>query len=72
LKAHRDHALEIDLRRFLERPKIVLALPGFDRQRLSDIDRGWCPLFRRDKSLEKGVIRSDRWKLTACRKVRGF
>lgn len=30
----------------VERPTIVLVLPGFDRQRLSNIGRGWCPLFR--------------------------
>src|SRR5258707_9770270 len=27
----------------LKRTKIVLALPDFDRQRLSGIRRGWCP-----------------------------
>jgi len=51
LSAHRDHALEIDLRSSLERPTIVLALPGFDRQRLSDIGRGWCPLLHREQWL---------------------
>lgn len=57
----------------VERPTIVLVLPGFDRQRLSNIGRGWCPLFRPEiVSLGKGVVRSDAAKLTACRKVRGF
>src|SRR5258706_9425768 len=28
----------------LKRTKIVLALPSYDRQRLSGIRRGWCPL----------------------------
>jgi hypothetical protein len=27
----------------LKRPKIALALPSYDRQRLSGIRRGWCP-----------------------------
>jgi hypothetical protein len=52
----------------VERPTIVLVLPGFDRQRLSNIGRGWCPLFRPEMvSREKGVVRSDAAKLTACR-----
>jgi len=73
LSAHRDHALEIDLRSSLERPTIVLALPGFDRQRLSDIGRGWCPLSANEKSLgrqsvgRKGWSVPTPWKLTACR-----
>ena len=58
----------------VERPTIVLVLPGFDRQRLSNIRRGWCPLFRREINhlREKGVVRSDASKLTACRKVVGL
>jgi hypothetical protein len=28
---------------FLKRTKIALALPSYDRQRLSGIRRGWCP-----------------------------
>lgn len=35
----RNQSREIALRR----PKIALALPSYDRQRLSSIRRGWCP-----------------------------
>jgi hypothetical protein len=41
----------------LKRTKIVLALPSYNRQRLSGIRRGWCPA-RSPKGNER-VIRSD-------------
>ncbi len=41
----------------LKRTKIVLALPSYNRQRLSSIRRGWCPS-RSQKGIER-VIRSD-------------
>src|SRR5690242_13557908 len=41
----------------LKRPKVALALPSYDRQRLSGIRRGWCPFF--DPSRIKRVARSD-------------
>jgi hypothetical protein len=44
----------------LERTKIVLALPSYNRQRLSGIRRGWCP--SRSQEIAQGierVIRSD-------------
>ena len=40
----------------LKRTKIVLALPSYNRQRLSGIRRGWCPS-RSQRT--KRVIRSD-------------
>jgi hypothetical protein len=40
----------------LKRTKIVLAVPSFDRQRLSGIRRGWCPSISRKT---ERVIRSD-------------
>ena len=41
----------------LERTKIVLALPSYNRQRLSGIRRGWCP--SQLKQELKRVARSD-------------
>ena len=44
----------------LERTKIDLALPSYNRQRLSGIGRGWCP--SRSQKLHTGskkVVRSD-------------
>ena len=44
----------------LKRTKIVLALPSYNRQRLSGIRRGWCP--SRSQEIAQGierVIRSD-------------
>jgi hypothetical protein len=44
----------------LKRTKIVLALPSYNRQRLSGIRRGWCPF--RSQEIAQGnerVIRSD-------------
>ena len=44
----------------LKRTKIVLALPSYDRQRLSVIRRGWCPSRFQKNILEiERVIRSD-------------
>ncbi len=40
----------------LKRTKIVLALPSYNRQRLSGIRRGWCPS---QSQRTKRVIRSD-------------
>src|SRR5205814_5744768 len=42
----------------LKRTKIVLALPSYDRQRLSGIRRGWCPS-RSSQKEPLQVIRSD-------------
>jgi hypothetical protein len=39
--------------------KSSLALPGFDRQRLSDMGRGWCPPLRREK-IESDDLRRKR------------
>jgi len=39
--------------------KIVLALPSYNRQRLSVIRRGWCPPRTPEIPEIKGVIRSD-------------
>ena len=52
----------------LWRTKIVLALPSYNRQRLSGIRRGWCP----SRSLEncpglKGLSVPTLASLTACR-----
>src|SRR4029077_21161564 len=41
----------------LKRTKIVLALPSYDRQRLSGIRRGWC--LSRSEKRPLQVIRSD-------------
>ena len=45
----------------LKRTKIVLALPSYNRQRLSGIRRGWCPSRSRRKLTQgiERVIRSD-------------
>src|SRR3982074_1164534 len=44
----------------LERTKIVLALPSYNRQRLSGIGRGWCPSQspKTTQGIER-VVRSD-------------
>jgi hypothetical protein len=49
----------------LERTKIVLALPSYNRQRLSGIRRGWCPS-QIDEEL-KGWSVPTLASLTACR-----
>jgi hypothetical protein len=38
----------------LKRTKIVLALPSYNRQRLSGIRRGWCPFQSRKIQGAKG------------------
>ncbi|SPP94699.1 protein of unknown function [Bradyrhizobium vignae] len=46
----------------LKRTKVALALPSYDRQRLSGIRRGWCPPLRPLMDLVLGdqrVARSD-------------
>ena len=43
----------------LKRTKIVLALPSYNRQRLSGIRRGWCPSRSQEKTGTERVIRSD-------------
>jgi hypothetical protein len=40
----------------LKRTNIVLALPSYDRQRLSNIRRGWCPS---QSNKTERVVRSD-------------
>src|SRR5450759_277146 len=44
----------------LKRTKIVLALPSYNRQRLSGIRRGWCP------SRPQGARKGDPFRLWRC------
>src|SRR5205085_10761552 len=53
----------------LKRTEVALALPSYDRQRLSGIRRGWCPS-RPKKPI--GCSVPTLALLTACREVRAF
>lgn len=73
--SYRGHASKTILRRpareqdFSQRTRIVLALPGLSRQRLSVWGRGWCPNVQKGRP---GCSVPTLAKLTACLEVRGF
>ena len=55
---YRGHAPDQSRGDLPTKTKIVLALPSYNRQRLSVIRRGWCPPRTRNMGIEQ-VVRSD-------------
>src|SRR3954462_4018436 len=51
---YRGHAPDINLKRLAQENQDRLALPSYNRQRLSGIRRGWCPPQSRELTGAKG------------------